>query len=1117
MEQDHIWLTDFGLARRFDDLRMSMTGAMLGTPNYMSPEQAAPSRHPTDHRSDIYSLGAALFELLTGRCVFLADKPHAVLAQVIASEPEPLREVVPNASRDLETILLKCLEKDPAVRYQTADELAEDLEAFSQDRSIKARRPGVVERVTRWKRKNKKLVSTAMVAASAALLLLAVSVAGWMAWKDSVTGTIEIASNEGPIAGRLIDESGNASPTFSIPTEKPLPFSAGQHTLQTWSGGRLGESQRVTVDAGANLTLSTELSQECVFLERTVQGVPRVFPLGDRDDLLFFHEKGITRMDGRTGKELWTADAQTFLKQIKGVEKKTFFYWSMNGAQSVVVEGFPDINADGHQDVLIACRHHASLLAFNGQTGALLWHYDAGGQKSKMLHRPMALGDIDGDQIEDYGTLAFSYNGWALRPPQPDQRSLDVVSGKTGKRISRRLLPAKLFDVPKGMELSSACQAEEDPGFGFGGIMVGLGGSPIANPANGWKYREAADPRVWGELLPWSGIRIPSSNGNPDQLLIACGSKIISCDPATGEPGKFNDGQPFELGFVPALQPQVVPSVDKDQPALGLLLAEIGAVADYKKGTKPITRFSLRSLETGEELWRFDADYQLDWCAGASSFPIVADLNGDAAPEILIGDGTDLENKRPQGLASLQALDAKTGKPLWDKQRRAKIRSLDREIQHALLGPDEDGDGLGDVYVVTPMVKSHSYVFVDILSGVTGERLRTVHSEIPVFQPSNFNAIQKPFFLDVAQQGAGLVLAARDTNDSYQRQRQSTVVMSTATGELLNIGNHLEHPVAADGDGDGFDDLFLLKPQDYSKRFQTNQLVSLRSGTSGIKFVNVGERFAVVPGPTRTPMDDVDGDGVRDLLYAPFGRLLCNSKNATITPPSLGRVELCGVQRRVVSGATGKNLLTWANRQVFPALYSANGDFDGDGVDDFLAVQQTDDFKNMSLVLISGAKGTALWKQSECSNAVANATANASDVDGDGQPELLLFHLFWEDENPASSFRLTCYEGNSGDERWHTDIASADAHLNYDYSTVYGPIILDINDDGLPDILCLGSDDDGLPCSVAINGKTGEQIWKLPTLSKGSEPQCEWHSNVIVSDQDQASVFVSAWEGNEKR
>ena len=85
-QDDKIWLTDFGLARRFDDVRMSMTGAMLGTPNYMSPEQAAPARHPIDHRTDIYSLGATLFELLTGRTVFVADTPHAVLAQVLAKE-----------------------------------------------------------------------------------------------------------------------------------------------------------------------------------------------------------------------------------------------------------------------------------------------------------------------------------------------------------------------------------------------------------------------------------------------------------------------------------------------------------------------------------------------------------------------------------------------------------------------------------------------------------------------------------------------------------------------------------------------------------------------------------------------------------------------------------------------------------------------------------------------------------------------------------------------------------------------------------------------------------------------------------------------------------------------
>jgi len=132
-DQDHIWLTDFGLARRYDDLRMSMTGAMLGTPKI-------------DFRTDIYSLGATLFELLTGRCVFLAESPHAVLSQVIAEESPPLRQIVPNASRDMETILLKCLEKEPHARYQTAEQLADDLDAFAQDRSIKARRPSLIER-----------------------------------------------------------------------------------------------------------------------------------------------------------------------------------------------------------------------------------------------------------------------------------------------------------------------------------------------------------------------------------------------------------------------------------------------------------------------------------------------------------------------------------------------------------------------------------------------------------------------------------------------------------------------------------------------------------------------------------------------------------------------------------------------------------------------------------------------------------------------------------------------------------------------------------------------------------------------------------------------------------
>ena len=314
-EDQKIWLTDFGLARRFDDLRMSMTGAMLGTPNYMSPEQASPARHPIDHRTDIYSLGATLFELLTGRCVFLAETPHAVLAQVLAEEAPPLRELLPNASRDLETILMKCLEKEPSDRYQTAGHVADDLAAFAEGRSIKARRPSVIEQASRWKRHNQKAVSWAATAAATAVTVLAISVASWIGWTNSQLGSLKIESDDGPIIGRLIDSEGVTTPTFTIPTQQPMPVKEGRYTLQMWAGGKLGESQDLFVQHGKMTRCKTQLSHDGMFAERTVDGIPALLPLGDRDDFVFFHKQGITRVDGRTGKDLWTAKRKTFSKQ----------------------------------------------------------------------------------------------------------------------------------------------------------------------------------------------------------------------------------------------------------------------------------------------------------------------------------------------------------------------------------------------------------------------------------------------------------------------------------------------------------------------------------------------------------------------------------------------------------------------------------------------------------------------------------------------------------------------------------------------------------------------------------------------------------------------------------
>jgi len=135
-------VNDFGLARMLEQPGMTMTGEFVGTPAYMSPEQITAGRTPLDHRTDIYSLGATLYELLTLHPPFLGERRDQLLAQILPKEPKAPRKMSPRVPVDLETICLKAMEKDPDRRYQTAGELAEDLRRYVNRFAISARRPG---------------------------------------------------------------------------------------------------------------------------------------------------------------------------------------------------------------------------------------------------------------------------------------------------------------------------------------------------------------------------------------------------------------------------------------------------------------------------------------------------------------------------------------------------------------------------------------------------------------------------------------------------------------------------------------------------------------------------------------------------------------------------------------------------------------------------------------------------------------------------------------------------------------------------------------------------------------------------------------------------------------
>jgi tetratricopeptide (TPR) repeat protein len=155
----NLLVADFGLARAPGAATLTMSGDILGTLRYMSPEQAEGCATLVDERSDVYSLGATLYELLTGKPAACGESREAILRSIAMDPPVAPGRLKRGVPRDLETIVLKCLEKSPADRYPTAAALTVDLRSFLEDRPIAARRPGLAKRALRWAQRRRALSS----------------------------------------------------------------------------------------------------------------------------------------------------------------------------------------------------------------------------------------------------------------------------------------------------------------------------------------------------------------------------------------------------------------------------------------------------------------------------------------------------------------------------------------------------------------------------------------------------------------------------------------------------------------------------------------------------------------------------------------------------------------------------------------------------------------------------------------------------------------------------------------------------------------------------------------------------------------------------------------------
>src|SRR5207249_10959637 len=174
-------LTDFGLARLVEtESAMTRTMEVLGTPSYMAPEQAVGNNAQLTSATDVYGLGTVLYQLLTSHPPFAGGTSYETIRLLLDTEPRPPRLLNSKVDRDMSTICLKCLEKDPQCRYPSALALAEDLEHWLKHEPIHARRTGIFTRSRKWVRRNPAR------ALSAGSLVALAAATGWIIWKSEL-------------------------------------------------------------------------------------------------------------------------------------------------------------------------------------------------------------------------------------------------------------------------------------------------------------------------------------------------------------------------------------------------------------------------------------------------------------------------------------------------------------------------------------------------------------------------------------------------------------------------------------------------------------------------------------------------------------------------------------------------------------------------------------------------------------------------------------------------------------------------------------------------------------------------------------------------------------------
>lgn len=1040
-------VTDFGLAKRIEgDSALTGTGQVLGTPSYMPPEQAGGKRGQVGPASDVYSLGAVLYELLAGRPPFRAETPLDTLLQVLEVEPVSPRLLNPKLPKDLETITLKCLRKSPAERYATAAALADDLRRFLNDEPIVARPPSAVERAVRWARKQRRGAVAGVVGAVATVLLTAGALAGWKVYSDSQLGYLTFKTQGGTLEVTIFDEQDlQVRPTFTAPNPTAEPLAAGSYRVRLSAPARVSETAQLLVEAGGKHEFTVGLDER-VLWELNVPATTRVDLLesAGRGDVVLLEptQQGfrLRRIDG----------GPTFIIREMPLEFNAPAdrpAWEqvrqeLAGSSPGFVRPAPDLNGDGEPEVVLTASRSGAIVAASPYSNSVLWWRRPTGDGARLAGAPLAI-DANGDARPDLICAFYS----------AERAWVEALSGPNGQSLWR-------FDVDRAWL-----------GAGAGAAYV----QSLANP-----------PLL---VLP----------GKAGTLLVVARSHVAGIDAASGAAA----WPAHDLGLEPRRPPQLV-DLDGDGRDELLVLHDPQPAAT---GTiVAVAQLSAFTLPGWRRLWRADlstAPSSLLPGVVPANWPFVADLDGNGKRVIAVPaefgatfddwHGVKLLDRDWQGV---QLLDGATGRPRWSRRLSPRDRQANSgHVEQFLEGPDYDGDDRRELIVASsgPLLTDRARIdtrgrdistdrlYVDALSGADGGTVGLW------MEPGtgSFSVGPLAWWQGDADGGRQLVVSnsTRAHLGAYPSVPKLDIV-SLVSGRARHLASGEFLPRIADLNGDGIGDLVSIGP--IETRFgegQTRRVTALGGGPP-----EAWRRL----GDWR-PAQDYDGDGLAEWVAAGTASRAVENLVSGRDGRPLRQDSVEWTMRNV----NVEHESSWT-----PPL--PQGDLDGDGVADLLISAgftnfplQSPDTVPLPLQALSGRTGRKLWSAGGVPAASDNQDPRLSfsnlvpfcrDPDGDRQADVLCMYWLSSLEIPLKSsanLGLTRFAGRDGSVVWSTklvdkiDLGHSVTPWGLRFPAVFAAVDFDV--DGVGDVLTVVPDDASLQPSVslyAVNGRDGAVAWQ---------------------------------------